>query len=60
MKVIKILIGLFCFALTFNAFKDGINPAEGFFYYLPIIIVFIIGALLFKSALFSKRKDDNE
>lgn len=56
MKVIKILIGLFCFALTLNAFKVGLNPAEGFFYYLPIMIVFIIGILLFKSAFFPKNR----
>jgi hypothetical protein len=54
MKVLKILLGLFCFALTINAFKNGITPGENIGYYIPITIVFIIGILLFKSAFKSK------
>jgi hypothetical protein len=57
MKVFKIILGLFCFALTINAFKDGLEPNESFAYYIPITIVFIIGILLFKSAFKSKKED---
>ena len=34
MKIIKILVGLFCFALTINAFKNGLEPGESFAYYI--------------------------
>jgi hypothetical protein len=54
MKALKIILGIFCFALTINAFKDGLEPGESFVYYLPITLVFVIGILLFKSALKSK------
>lgn len=55
MKAFKIIIGIFCFGLTINAFKDGLEPGEGFAFYLPITIVFIIGILLFKSAFKTKK-----
>ncbi|MGB3343102.1 MAG: hypothetical protein WBA61_04255 [Aequorivita sp.] len=58
MKLLKIIIGIFCIALTINAFKDGLKPNENFAFYLPIIMVFIIGILLFQSA-FKTRKKDN-
>ena len=57
MKILKIIIGIFCFALTINAFKNGLEPGEGFAFYLPILIVFIIGVLLFKSAFKNKKTD---
>tara|TARA_Y100000815_G_C13091398_1_gene405795 strand:+ start:471 stop:644 length:174 start_codon:yes stop_codon:yes gene_type:complete len=57
MKVFKIIIGIFCFALTINAFKNGLEPGEGFAFYIPITIVFIIGILLFRSVFKSKKKD---
>ncbi len=57
MKILKIIIGIFCFALTINAFKNGLEPGEGFAFYIPIIIVFIIGILLFKSAFKNKKVD---
>jgi len=57
MKILKIIIGIFCFALTINAFKDGLEPNENFAFYLPILIVFIIGILLFKSAFKSKKEN---
>lgn len=55
MKTLKIILGLFCFGLTINAFKNGLEPGEGFAYYLPITIVLIIGILLFSSAFKSKK-----
>jgi hypothetical protein len=54
MKVLKIVLGIFCIALTINAFKNGLEPGENIFYYIPITIVFIIGILLFKNASKSK------
>ena len=54
MKTLKIIIGIFCFLLTLNAFKNGIPAYTKLVYYaefIPILIVFIIGILLFKSAL---------
>lgn len=51
MKVLKIVLGIFCFALTINAFKNGLEPGENAFYYIPILVVFVIGILLFKNAL---------
>lgn len=56
MKAFKIILGIFCFGLTINAFKNGLEPNESFAFYIPIIIVFIIGILLFKSA-FKSRKE---
>lgn len=56
MKIVKIIIGFFCFALTLNAFKNGLEPNEGFAFYIPIIIVFVIGVLLFNSAFKSNVK----
>jgi len=57
MKVFKIILGLFCFVLTINAFKDGLEPNRSFASYIPITIVFIIGILLFKGAFKSKKED---
>jgi len=61
MQIIKFLLGLFCLILTYRAFKNGLEPGEGFFFYIPIIIVFIIGVLLIKSVLSSfVKKNDYE
>jgi hypothetical protein len=57
MKAFKIILGLFCFGLTINAFKNGLEPGEGFAYYLPITIVFVIGILLFSSTFKSKKEN---
>lgn len=54
MKILKIILGVFCFALVINTFRKGAVPGEGFVYYLPIIIVLVIGILLFNSAFKSK------
>lgn len=53
MKILKIIIGVFCFLLTYNSFKNGIPSYSNLAHYaefIPILIVFIIGILLFKSA----------
>lgn len=60
MKIFKIIIGIFCFALTVNAFKNGIPVYKNVAHYaefIPVLIVFIIGVLLFKSAFKSKKRD---
>lgn len=57
MKAFKIIIGIFCFALIINAFNNGINPNESFAYHLPLILLFIIGILLFRSAFKSKKEN---
>ena len=56
MKVLKIVLGIFCFALTINTFKNGLEPNVNFAYYIPITIVFVIGILLFKNAFRLKEK----
>lgn len=54
MKAIKIIVGLICFTLTINAFKNGIpiyNKLALYGEFIPILIIFIIGIFLLKSAL---------